>query len=204
MFYIARARALDVGTRWAFATLFFGLVLTTLGSAYYHFDPNNQRLVFDRMPMIVVMAGCIGVAVADRLGTGKMWLITAALIAIGFWTVYYWITGEEAGHGDLRWYLLYQGMTFVVVVLLLFLFPSRYGMNLAFAWAGLGNVAAKIFEFSDRPIYALGGIVSGHTLKHLSAGLAFLPLAFLIRRIKKQQTIDNSVRPDLASAGSAR
>jgi hypothetical protein len=26
----------------------------------------------------------------------------------------------------------------------------------------------------------------------------------LIRRIKKQQTIDNSVRPDLASAGSAR
>ena len=34
----------DAGTRWAFATLFFGLVLTSIGSAYYHLAPDNQRL----------------------------------------------------------------------------------------------------------------------------------------------------------------
>ena len=66
-----------------------------------------------------------------------------------------------------------------------------------------GNVAAKVFEFCDQPIYALGGIVSGHTLKHLSAGLAFLPLAFLLRRIGKDRMVDDSLRPDLAAGHSS-
>ncbi len=55
----------DTGTRWAFAVLFFGLILTSLGSGYYHLAPDNQRLVFDRLPMIVAMSGCVG-AVSSR------------------------------------------------------------------------------------------------------------------------------------------
>ena len=62
LLFVAKfGRALDAGTRWAFATLFFGLVLTSIGSAYYHLAPDNQRLVFDRLPMIIAMAGCGGV-----------------------------------------------------------------------------------------------------------------------------------------------
>jgi uncharacterized membrane protein len=108
LFFAARAgRALDAGTRWAFATLFFGLVITSAGSAYYHLAPDNQRLVFDRLPMIVAMAGFMGTVLADRLGGATAWVI-AALIAIGLWTVHHWDAGEQAGRGDLRWYLLFQ------------------------------------------------------------------------------------------------
>jgi len=189
---------LDAGTRWAFAILFFGLVLTSIGSAYYHLAPDNQRLVFDRMPMILAIAGCLGAVVADRFGGKTAWMITA-LLAIGLWTVQHW-----RDQGDLRWYALYQGLTIVVAVLLLLLFPSRNGATPAFTAAVAGNIAAKIFELLDRPIYSLGGIVSGHTLKHLSAGLAFLPLALWIRRIGKQRMVDDSMRPDLASARSTR
>ena len=204
LWFVFRAGlTLDAGTRWAFATLFFGLVLTSIGSTYYHLAPDNQRLVFDRMPMIIAMAGCLGSVVTDRFGGRTAWMITA-LLAIGLWTVQQWSAGEQGGQGDLRWYALFQGLTIVVAILLLLLFPSRNGATPAFAAAVAGNVAAKIFELLDRPIYSLGSIVSGHTLKHLSAGLAFLPLAFLIRKIGKQRMVDDSMRPDLASARSAR
>jgi hypothetical protein len=204
LFYAAMAgRALDAGTRWAFATLFFGLLVTSLGSAYYHLAPDNQRLVFDRLPMVLAMAGCTGALMADRFGGAAAWTMTA-LIATGLWTVYHWNAGEQAGHGDLRWYLLYQGLTILTGAMLLLFFSSRNGATPAFVIAVAGNIAAKVFEFLDQPIYAMGNVVSGHTLKHLSAGLAFLPLALLIRRIGKERMVDDSKRPDLVTAGSAR
>jgi hypothetical protein len=202
-FVLRTGKTLDAGTRWAFAILFFGLLLTGAGSAYYHLDPDNQRLVFDRLPMIIAMAGCVGAVVADRFGGATAWAITA-LLAIGLWTVHHWSVSEELGQGDLRWYALYQGLVILLGALLLVLFPSRNGATPAFVIAVAGNVAAKIFELLDKPIYALGGIVSGHTLKHLLAGLAFLPLAFLIRQIGNQRMVDDSLRPDLMTVGSDR
>lgn len=50
IFVLRAGLVLDGGTRWAFATLFFGLILTSFGSGYYHLAPNNQSLVFDRSP----------------------------------------------------------------------------------------------------------------------------------------------------------
>ena len=204
LFFALRAgKTLDAGTRWAFATLFVGLILTSAGSAYYHLAPDNQRLVFDRLPMIIAMSGCIGAVIADRFGGSTAWSL-AAMIALGLWTVHHWNVGEQTGHGDLRWYVLYQGLVMIVGALLLLFFPSRNGATPAFVIAVTGNVAAKLFELLDKPVFALGGIISGHTLKHLSAGLAFLPLVFLIRRIGQQRVVEDSMRPDLVSVGSGR
>ena len=204
LLFIARfGRALDSGTRWAFFTLFFGLVLTSLGSTYYHLAPDNHRLVFDRLPMIIAMAGCAGAVLADRFG-GKTGWVVAPLIATGLWTVFQWRASEAAGHGDLRWYALYEGLIILTGVLLLWMFPSRSRGTPAFVIAVVGNVLAKLFELLDRPIYALDGIVSGHTLKHLSAGLAFVPLVFLIRRMAMKKLSNDSLPADVISAGSAR
>ena len=204
LFFVAKfGRMTDSGTKWAFVTLFFGLVLTSVGSAYYHLAPGNQRLVFDRLPMIIAMAGCGGAVLADRFGGRAAWAI-APLIATGLWTVYQWNASETAGHGDLRWYSLYQGLIILTGALLLWMFPSRNQATPAFAIAVGGNLLAKLFELLDKPIYAVGGIVSGHTLKHLSAGLAFLPLVLFIRRMAQQKLSDDSVQPIPVPAGSAR
>jgi hypothetical protein len=125
------------------------------------------------------------------------------LLATGLWTVHLWTASEHARHSDLRWYALYQGLVILVGALLLLLFASRNGATKVFVIAVAGNVLAKIFELLDKPIFALGGIVSGHTLKHLSAGLAFLPLAFFIYRIEEQRTI-GSAKSELVSSGSVR
>ena len=43
----------------------------------------------------------------------------------------------------------------------------------AWLWTGLALYGvAKVFEMSDGPIYHALGIVSGHTLKHLTAAAA--------------------------------
>ena len=191
LLFVARfASALDSGTRWAFATLFFGLVLTSIGSAYYHLAPDNQRLVFDRLPMVIAMAGCGGAVLADRFGGKTVWAV-APLLATGLWTVFQWRASEAAGHGDLRWYALYQGLIILAGALLLWMFPSRNRATPFFVIAVAGNVLAKLFELLDRPIYALGGVVSGHTLKHLCAGLSFLPLVFLMRRTEREQRMNH-------------
>lgn len=203
LFVIKSGPTLDAGTRWAFATLFFGLVLTSIGSAYYHIAPDNQRLVFDRLPMVIAMAGCGGAVLTDRFGGRTAWAV-APLLATGLWTVYQWNASEAAGHGDLRWYALYEGLIIMTGVLLLWMFRSRNQATPVFVIAVAGNVLAKLFELLDKPIYAVGRIASGHTLKHLCAGLAFLPLAFLIRRMATKRLSNDSVATDLVSAGSAR
>jgi hypothetical protein len=45
-----------------------------------------------------------------------------------------------------------------------------------------GYLLAKVFEHYDRQIFELTGMVSGHTLKHVAAGLAGLPVAYMLWR----------------------
>lgn len=190
LYYLSGLKAkVDPGVKIAYGALFVGLILTGLGSAYYHLAPDNKRLIFDRLPMTIAMAGCIAVVLVDRFGSRTLWVLPVMMVT-GLGTVLYWAASEQRGEGDLRWYGLYQGLTVIAGAALLLLFPSRPDAvpqaTRALVIAVAGNVLAKVFELLDKPIYALGGIASGHTLKHLSAGLAFLPLALLIRRTEER------------------
>jgi len=163
----------------AYVTLFAGLLLTGFGSGYYHLAPDNQRLVWDRLPMTLVMAGFFSVVLLDRVTTAAAAWCLPLLSLLGIGSVLQWWWSESRGHGDLRWYLLFQTLVILVGTLLLVLFrPVKAEGTRAFVIAVAANIAAKLFEMLDKPIYQLGGIVSGHTLKHLSAGLGFVPLLF--------------------------
>lgn len=163
----------------SYVTLFAGLLLTGLGSGYYHLAPDNQRLVWDRLPMTLVMAGFFSVVLLDRVTTAAAAWCLPLLTVLGLGSVLQWWWSELRGHGDLRWYLLFQTLVILVGVLLLVLFrPVKPESTPALVIAVAANIAAKIFEMLDKPIYQIGGVVSGHTLKHLSAGLGFIPLLF--------------------------
>ena len=64
------------------------------------------------------------------------------------------------------------------------MFPSLKSGTREFAIAAVANLAAKLFELMDFPVYQMGAIISGHTLKHLAASLGFIPVVLLIRRSK--------------------
>jgi hypothetical protein len=41
----------DQRERWPYLIVFVGLILTGFGSSYYHLQPSDARLVWDRIPM---------------------------------------------------------------------------------------------------------------------------------------------------------
>jgi hypothetical protein len=70
------------------------------------------------------------------------------------------------------------------LALLRLLFPARYTRSADLLTVGGIYVLAKFFEMFDRSIYDLGHIVSGHTLKDLTAALsAYWGLRMLKLRI---------------------
>lgn len=169
--------------RWPYAALFTGVALTSVGSSYYHLAPDNARLVWDRLPMTLGFMGLLAAVLGERVSLRLARRLFVPLLVIGGGSVAYWYWGEVQGAGDLRPYLLVQFGSLLVVVLLLVLYSSRYPGG-RYLVAGLAAyAAAKLFEMADAAIFAMGGITSGHTLKHLVAagGVGCVVVMFGVR-----------------------
>jgi hypothetical protein len=163
-------------THWPYLALFAGVALTTLGSGYYHLQPDNARLVWDRLPMTVGFMGLLTALLAERISiTVSRWLF-GPLLLLGAGSVLYWYWSELRHAGDLRLYILVQFGSLLLIVLILLLYPAR-NAGAGYVVAALGAYAtAKVFELGDNEIFSIGHFVSGHTIKHLTAagGVAFL------------------------------
>ena len=171
----------DRWERWPYAALFGSGVLTTVGSGYYHLAPDNARLVWDRLPMSVGFMGLLTALLAERISISiGQWLL-GPLLVVGAASVVYWYWSEVRNAGDLRLYLLVQFGSLLLVVLLLALYPTRYA-GTGYLVVGLAAYgAAKGFELADQRIFAIGQIVSGHTLKHLVAAGGVVCLVRMLR-----------------------
>jgi hypothetical protein len=161
----------DPRERWLYVFMFAGLILTAFGSAYYHLAPGNARLVWDRIPINMVFMALLAAVIAERVSVRAGLILFPLLELAGIASVLVWRAGELQGHGDLRFYAAVQVYA-ILVLLLLLLFPANYTRGSDFAVVVGFYVLAKILEESDRQIFSLGHIVSGHTLKRLAAAAA--------------------------------
>jgi len=158
--------------RWPYLVFFAGLVLTGFGSAWYHLDPTNESLFWDRLPMVVAFAGLVSAQVADRMGTRLGLALLPVLLVLGAASVIYWIASERAGAGNVVPYAILQGYTMAAVLFLALAHPSRYTRGRDIYWLFAAYLAAKVVELLDAGIWQLtDGLVSGHTLKHPLAAL---------------------------------
>jgi hypothetical protein len=156
--------------RWPFLLVFLGVGLTGFGSAYYHLEPTNDRLVWDRLPMAVAFMSLFAAVLGERLNPRLGLALLIPLVAAGVASVWYWHWTEHQGRGDLRFYLFVQLYPLLAIPLLLLLFPPRYTRTADYFVALGWYAVAKVCESPlDGPVFALGGLVSGHTLKHLTA-----------------------------------
>ena len=167
---------------WALLLLFACVALTGVGSAYYHANPSNDTLFWDRLPLTVVFMTFFVLVLGERIGPKVgAWLLVPC-VAFGIFGVTYWHWTEMQGAGDVRLYGLVQYFPLLTLPILLLFFPARYtgtaSLLAVVAWYGL----AKLLEFLDRVIYTSNGLVSGHTLKHLAASLGGLWLILLLKR----------------------
>ena len=170
----------------AYFAFFMGLVLTALGSAYYHLNPSNSTLVGDRMAITITFMSFLVLIIGESISTKTASRLLFPLIFMGLASVIYWNIKENLGIGDLRFYALVQFLPMLLIPLMLLFYGSCLsGRRWIFAII-MVYVIAKIAEFYDQQIYDLIGF-SGHALKHIIAAFgAFLFLKGLeVRKLKK-------------------
>jgi len=180
---------------------FVGMVLTAFGSSYYHLAPDNERLFWDRLPMTIAFMSLISAQVVDRVNVKAGLALLVPLLIVGAASVIYWRATERAGVGNVLPYGLLQGYCVVILFLFARWQPSRYTQDNAIYWVFAWYVIAKIVEFLDAQILtATGGLVSGHTLKHLAAAMAGLVVCQMLR---KRNLKDAKVAQKAAGVGQS-
>jgi hypothetical protein len=175
------------------AWLFFaGLVLVAAGSAFYHLQPDEAlRLTGDRAAMAVAFAGVIGLAVCDRISQRAGWPAACIALAAGLLAVVYF---QETGN-VMPWAVVqFGGMALVLAMALLRPVPgSTRTMNLKLGWIVAFYALAKAFELADGAVFeATQQLVSGHSLKHMVAALAALPVLQAVRSLRPHPLMHNA------------
>ena len=166
----------------AWIVLFIGVALVSVGSAYYHWNPQNNSLVWDRLPMTLgfmsLFAALIGEFLDQRLGRLLLW----PAILVGLGSVAHWHFTD-----DLRLYIWVQFVPFLVLLIVILLFKSNYSHSGMLVIALGFYVLAKLAEALDGMLLnATAGIVSGHTMKHLLAALGAYIIYLMLRRRQYQ------------------
>lgn len=165
------------------------LMLTAAGSSYYHLAPDNARLVWDRLPIALACAGLLAGVRAETRPASNCLLYTLILAISAIASVAWWIFTERQGAGDLRPYLLLQGLPIVLIPLWQAIDRSPVADRRSFALALGLYVLAKVAELHDFELLELFGWISGHTLKHLLATAAAAVLVVrLVRRVREGET----------------
>ena len=164
-----------------YLVFFAGLVLVGIGSTYYHFDPGNARLVWDRLAMSVSFMAFFCIVVGENISPVAGRRLLLPFITVGGLSVVYWYVSELRGGGDLRPYILVQFLPIILMPVILILYKSRLTHSI-YIWAVIGlYLVAKIFELADAYLYQVSGMMSGHPVKHLFAAFAALVFYWALR-----------------------
>ena len=161
---------------------FLGVTLVAFGSGYYHLNPNNETLLWDRLPMTIAFMALFSFVFSEffSLKVGKN--LFFPLLFLGMASVLYWFIGELNGQGDLRAYALVQFLPILIMPLLFLFFRASFSFVLGYWYLLLCYLVAKVFEHFDGEIYEFLGVISGHSLKHMISALGIYVLILSFER----------------------
>ena len=170
-------------TKIQYIMFFLGISLVSIGSSYYHLNPNNNTLVWDRLPMTIAIMSLFSIIISEFIDfkVGLKSLFPAVLI--GLLSVVYWIVFK-----DLKIYILVQFYPVLAILVILIFFKSKYNLTIGYWLLLLTYIIAKIFEHFDYQTQIVLEILSGHTLKHIviSIGIFSLLYTYINRKNNKQ------------------
>ncbi len=151
-------------------TLFFiSIILTGVASFYYHLNPNDFTLVFDRLALTLVFTFILAMLATVKISERSGFHTLAELIILAPLSVLIWNY-----NGNLTPYVVLQFGGIILIILTL-LFSKTQKQSPCFTSLIILYGFAKVAEFYDGQIFNLSqNLISGHTLKHLIAALAVL------------------------------
>ncbi|MCF7971187.1 MAG: ceramidase [Methylococcaceae bacterium] len=169
----------EIGISWYI--FFSGLFLVAFGSSYYHVQPNNQRLIWDRLPMTICFMSLFSALCAENISLRYEKIILPIVIFLGLSSVIYWHFTD-----DLRFYALIQFGALLSIPLILSFYKSQYSHRHYLLYGLLFYVLAKIFELNDNFIFELTAhLLSGHTIKHLLAAAATYCVYLMLKKRRR-------------------
>ncbi|MGC2517790.1 MAG: hypothetical protein WA373_01595 [Burkholderiales bacterium] len=164
----------------AWTVVFAGVAFVSAGSAYYHWSPDNNTLLWDRLPMTIGFMGLVaalaGEYVSERLGA----LLLVPAVLLGFASVLYWHWAD-----DLRLYYWVQLVPLLSIAAVMVLFEGRYSHQWVLIAALAWYVLAKVAEAYDVALFRnTAETISGHTIKHLLAATGCYSLLWMLQARK--------------------
>lgn len=158
---------------------FIGVSLVAFGSAYYHLNPNNDTLVWDRLPMTIGFMALFSAVISEFINDkfGKSVFIPALIIGLS--SVIYWVIMK-----DLSLYMVVQFFPMLAIPVMLIFFKSRYNLTAGYWLLLLAYVIAKVCEKYDYEAHDFLGFISGHSLKHIFAALGIYMM--ILKRIDQK------------------
>ena len=112
--------------------------------------------------MTLSFAALLALIVGERVSKAAGAVLLWPALAVGVSSLLLW-----RGTDDLRLYFWVQFFPAFAAMLLFSLYPAKYTGAYYWIVAMALYALAILFEFTDEAIYSVGGLVSGHTLKHL-------------------------------------
>jgi hypothetical protein len=154
--------------------LFYSTILISIGSTYYHWNPTDKSLVWDRLPMTLAFVSTFCFMLEEYIpdvGCGRILLFP--LMGVGIFSIAYWRWSD-----DLRLYAMVQFLPPSIITGLLVWSDPQHGGKHLHTTALISYALAKHCEDRDYEIFEMTGQrVSGHSLKHALAGLSSVMIA---------------------------
>lgn len=152
---------------WGWLILFGSVFLVSAGSAYYHFNPNNQTLVWDRLPMAIGFMALFVVVISDYIDSRLQYLLIPMCL-LGVFSVIYWNMTD-----DLRLYAWVQFISMGLMLIIIFVYQPKALQTKFLIYAFIFYSLSKITEHFDSEIFSYtSNLLSGHTIKHLLAAVS--------------------------------
>ena len=150
--------------------LAFHISLITLTSTYYHLYPTNARIVWDMLSIATTHAVVLSYFVEEKIA---ITLYLFSIISVIYWSLY----------NDLRPYILLLVGIPLYIILQIYNDErvKQYIIPLI-----ISAVFARYVEHNDAKIFKITNkTISGHTLKHLSAGISLYVTIIILEKLEK-------------------
>ncbi len=165
-----------------YLVFFIGIALVSIGSSYYHVNPNDSTLVWDRLPMTIAFMALSSIVISEFIDFKNGRLILFPVLLLGLLSVLYWVK-----FNDLRFFALVQYYPMLAIPVILIFFKSDYDLTIGYWFLLLAYIIAKLFEHFDYQVHSYLEWISGHTLKHIATAIGVF--ALLNTYIRRRKTI---------------
>ncbi|CAN7068530.1 unnamed protein product, partial [Brassica rapa subsp. trilocularis] len=164
------------GEIWGWTLFYASVSSLAFGSAYYHLKPDDNRIVWDTLPILIAYSSLFSSFLVERAGERVGLSCLVLLLFISVFSVAY-----ARVFNDLRLCLTFQLIPCLVIPVMTVLLPPKYTHSRFWLLATAAHAVSKIEGLADSKIYNFNGYtISGHSLGHLCSALAMVLLTVML------------------------